>query len=328
MIGPSGESLYVGKSIRVRTRLLSYFRARRGEKAAEIIDHTHAVDWEYVPSEFASLLTEMRMIRRFRPVFNVQHKLDRGWGFLKITAESAPRLLVVREPRADGAIYFGPIRAPARLRPIAREIADALELRDCAKNTPLRYADQLDLFAAPQPPALCARPQLGRCLAPCAAGCTRGEYRDRVRVARGFLEGDEEAPARVLRARIRTAADRLQYEYAAELRDRLDALLQTREELREIRRALTSLSFVYDVPGWDEDDRVYIIRNGRIRAELPAPRTASDRGRLHDIASDLLAGRSGSPRFGTGATSAAEALLLLRWFRLHPEERSRTWVPA
>jgi excinuclease ABC subunit C len=57
MIGPGDEVLYVGKSVRVRTRLLSYFRADRGEKAAEIISHTHRIDWEYAPSEFAALLS-------------------------------------------------------------------------------------------------------------------------------------------------------------------------------------------------------------------------------------------------------------------------------
>src|SRR5688572_11829546 len=74
MIGPSDEVLYVGKSIRVRTRLLSYFRAERGEKAAEIVGHAHRIEWEYVPSEFAALLHEFRLIKRYRPPYNVEHK--------------------------------------------------------------------------------------------------------------------------------------------------------------------------------------------------------------------------------------------------------------
>jgi excinuclease ABC subunit C len=107
MFGPGDALLYVGKSIRVRSRLLSYFRADRGEKAAEIISHTHRIEWEYTPSEFAALLAEMRNIQRTRPVYNVEHKRDRVFCFVKITREAAPRLLVVREVRDDGAIYFG-----------------------------------------------------------------------------------------------------------------------------------------------------------------------------------------------------------------------------
>src|SRR5690606_28404092 len=122
MIGPGDNVLYVGKSIRVRSRLLSYFRADRGEKAAEIISHTHRIEWDYTPSEFAALLLEMRCIQRWRPPFNVEHKQDRVFCFVKLTREEAPRLLVVREVR------------------------DLLELRDCASATRMRFADQLDLF--------------------------------------------------------------------------------------------------------------------------------------------------------------------------------------
>ncbi|HSJ08992.1 MAG TPA: hypothetical protein VK928_03740 [Longimicrobiales bacterium] len=116
MIGPGDNVLYVGKSVRVRTRLLSYFRAERGEKAADIIGHTHRIEWEYSPSEFASLLTEMRCIQKWRPPFNVEHKRDRVFCFVKLTREAAPRLLVVREVQEDGAIYFGPFRGPQRVR--------------------------------------------------------------------------------------------------------------------------------------------------------------------------------------------------------------------
>src|SRR5690606_41769553 len=91
MIGPSGEVLYVGKSVRVRTRLLSYFRARRGEKAAEIIGHAHGIEWDYVPNEFAALPTEMRHTKRRRPVYNVEHKRDRQSRPLKVTRAPAPR---------------------------------------------------------------------------------------------------------------------------------------------------------------------------------------------------------------------------------------------
>src|SRR5690606_17043826 len=97
-----------------------------------IIANTHRIEWEYVPNPFAALLVEMRAIRRSRPPFNVQHKRDRSWGFIALTAEAAPRLLVVREPRADRSLYFGPVQGPARMRPVVRDIADALELRDCA----------------------------------------------------------------------------------------------------------------------------------------------------------------------------------------------------
>ena len=90
MHGPDGELIYIGKSIQVRTRLLSYFRADRGDKAREIISNATRIEWDYVPSEFASLLLELNLIRRYRPRFNWEHKHDRAYCFVKLTREPAP----------------------------------------------------------------------------------------------------------------------------------------------------------------------------------------------------------------------------------------------
>ncbi len=78
MIGPGDQVLYVGKSIRVRSRLLSYFRADPGEKAAEILGFTERVEWDDHPSEFAALLREFRQIRRLRPPFTVRRIVPRS----------------------------------------------------------------------------------------------------------------------------------------------------------------------------------------------------------------------------------------------------------
>ncbi|CAN5745769.1 hypothetical protein BH23GEM9_BH23GEM9_11280 [soil metagenome] len=322
MVGPGEEVLYVGKSVRVRTRLLSYFRADRGEKASEIISHTHHIEWEYAPSEFAALLMEMRAIQQWRPPFNVEHKRDRVFCFMKLTREEAPRLNVVREVLHDGAIYFGPFRGPLRVRAVAREIRDLLELRDCRGSTPMRFADQLDLFGAdPQP--LCMRADLRRCLAPCAGRCTRHEYQGQVDLARRFLDGDADIPLTILGRRMAAAADRLQFEYAASLRDRMHQLDDARCELVSLRGMIDSLSFVYEVPGHDGDDRIYVIRRGSIREECRAPQTVGGRADLTERARRLLQRRETFSR--VAPTQAAEILLLARWFRLRPDELQRTW---
>jgi excinuclease ABC subunit C len=323
MLGPGDEVLYVGKSVRVRSRLLSYFRADRGEKAAEIISHTHRIEWEYAPSEFAALLLEMRCIQKWRPPFNVEHKRDRGFCFVKLTREAAPRLLVVREVVDDGAIYYGPFRGPQRVREVVREVRDLLELRDCRGPTPMRFADQLDLFGAdPQP--LCMRADVSKCLAPCAGRCTRQEYAAQVELARRFLDGDADVPLTILRQRMAVAVDRLHFEYAAQLRDRMLRLEDARAELLSLRGLIDSLSFVYEVPGHDGDGRAYIIRRGSIREETPAPRDAAERSELARRAHRVLTRRETFAR--VAPTQAAEILLLARWFRLRPDEMQRTWT--
>lgn len=320
MLGPAGDPIYVGKSIRVRGRLLSYFRADRGEKAAEIIAYAHRIEWDYVPSEFAAVLREFRLIRRWRPAFNVEHKRKRAVCFVKVPCETAPRLLVTGQLRDDGAAYLGPLQGIDRVRKAVRELANLLELRDCPAKTPLRLADQADLFGVSYP-ALCVRAELDRCLAPCAGGCTESEYRDRLAIAFRFLDGESDAPLALLHQRQVQAVERWQFEYAAELEERAIRLISVRNELARVRQARNALSSVYAVPGHEGDDRWYVLNGGRVVDEMEAPRSASARRlALRRVRRQL---QRSAPLRRAGADAIAEMLLVMRWFRRRPEEQTR-----
>src|SRR5690606_29519376 len=147
--------------------------------------------------------------------------------------------------------------------------------------------DQTELFAVQRQP-LCVRPELDRCLAPCASGCTSAEYRERVQLAAEFLEGDADGPLRVLDGRMRAAAARLQFEYAAELRDRARRLAEARHELVSLRGLIDSLTFLYAVPGHNGDDRLYVIRRGRVHEEHSMPATDAAWTTLRERAARLL----------------------------------------
>jgi len=322
MFGPGEELIYVGKSIRIRTRLLSYFRAARGEKAAEIISHAHRIEWEYAPSEFAALLQEFRQIKRWRPVYNVEHKRDRQYCFIKLTNDAAPKLLVVSQPIADGALYYGPFRGRARVTEAMRELSDLLELRTCAGRTPISFADQPDLFGFTSTP-LCIRAELHRCLAPCAAGCTQAAYAEQVDLARRFLEGDTERPLAILHDRMQRAAERLDFEYAGTLRDRARRLEAVRDELSALRGSILGSTFLYPVPGFDGDDRVYLLRRGLIVGEYPAPQSPEGWAELAEQAKQRL-DHGLLDTLHVHPHEAPEILLIARWFRLHPDERERT----
>jgi len=322
MLGPSGEVLYVGKSVRVRTRLLSYFRAGDGEKAAEIISHAHRVEWEYTASEFAALLQEFRLIKSQRPLYNVEHKRDRDHCFIHLTREAVPRLRVVGRANGESGDYYGPFHGRASVSEVVRAVSDLLELRDCSSDTPMRLADQFQLFPLKQEP-LCMRGQLSRCLSPCAGGCTHAEYHARVVQARAFLEGTSDTPLTLLRERMALAARRLQFEYAAELRDRAERLEQMRGWIVELGRTLKRLSFVYTVPGHGGENRTYVVRRGSVRDELPAPQTSEEREAVETRAREVFE-RPEPETLGLRAHEAQEVMLIARWFRLHPEELERT----
>lgn len=322
MLGPNDEVIYVGKSISVRNRLLSYFRADRGEKATEIISHTRRITWDYVSSEFAALLHEMRLIQRWRPLFNVQHKSDRNFCFIKLTNEEAPRLLTTVQVLSDGAQYYGPFRGRGMVRDVLREVSDVLELRDCSPRVKLRFADQMDLFTPDDTPR-CIRGDVHKCLAPCAGRCTRTEYTARVDEARKFLEGDVRKPLNVLNARMQVAAERLHFEYAAQLRDRAYRLEEARYELIAARSSIEALTFLYRVEGHNGDDRIYAIRRGSIRAEWPAPATEEGLEALKQEARPLLTRRERTTT-AVSPEQVNEVLLVARWFRIKPAELEHT----
>ena len=329
MLSSDGEILYVGKSKRVRSRLLSYFRcAYPEEKGARILREAASIDWEYTPSEFAALLQELRLIKRFRPRFNVAMKRDaRHFCFIKLTRGAAPKLLVVRGASGeDAAVYYGPFQGAQRVSEATRELSDALGLRDCALDRKMHYADQQELFQiAPRTPG-CIRYEVRKCLGPCIGACTAGEYAARVAMARAFLEGSDDGPAQALRRDMEAASERLEFERAATLRDKLARLEGLREQFVRFRFAVETLSFVYTVPGHDGDDRVYLIRRGRVRAECRAPRTAAERRQLGRLVADVF-GATERESASVPTHEIDELLLLSSWFRRFPGELERTESP-
>lgn len=326
MIAEDGEIVYVGKSKRVRSRLLSYFRcAFPEEKGARILREAVRIEWEYMPSEFAALLGELRLIKKFRPRFNVAMKRDaRNYCFIKLTRGAAPKLVVVRGAgHDDQSIYYGPFMGATGVGEAVRELNDVLGLRDCAIDQRMHFADQPELFEImPRTPG-CIRFEVKKCLGPCVGGCTVQQYDERLALARAFLDGTDDGPIERLRAEMAEASERMEYERAAVLRDKFKRLEALRTQFGRLRFAVETLSFSYSVPGHDGDDRVYLIRRGRVRAEVPTPRTADDAATLVGLIEEVFTPIERDT--GQIPTHEIDELLLLSsWFRRFPAELERT----
>jgi excinuclease ABC subunit C len=329
MLSPDGEIIYVGKAKRLRTRLLGYFRAAYpAEKGARIIRDAGEVRWDYHPSEFAALLEEMRLIKLWRPRHNVMMKRDAlHYAFVRVMPGPAPKFQVVRTAGSDTqGTYYGPFHGATQLDDALRELNDALGLRDCRIDMRMYFADQTELpVVTPRTPG-CIRHEIGKCLGPCVGAATHAQYHGRLGLARDFLEGADDAPIESLRLAMEASSERLEFERAASLRDKILRLESLREQFARLRFAVEALSFVYTVPGFNNDDRAYVIRRGRVREELPAPRTAGERVALAARAAELFAPRErkGAP---VPAHEVDELMLLSSWFRKFPHELDRT-LPA
>lgn len=321
MTSSEGEVIYVGKSKALRTRLLSYFRAKfPADKGARILREAAALEWEPLPNEFAALLRELRLIKQLRPRYNVAMKRDaRYHAFVRISSGPAPRLHVVRGAGTDETgTYFGPFRGATQLTEAIRELNDALGLRDCALDTPMFFADQPDLIDLPSRTPGCIRHEIGRCLGPCIGAVREAEYDAAFKAARGFLEGAHDAPVMLLRARMEQASDALNFEHAALLRDKLQRLEALREQFVRLRFALESLSFTYIAPGVKGEDRAYVIRRGCVRAEGPAAERHALEARVRD------ASRGARRPQTVPGHEVDEVLLVAGWFRKFPKQLEHT----
>lgn len=329
MLAEDGEILYVGKSKALRSRLLSYFRGSwPSDKGARLVALAHEITWDYQPSEFAALRTELALIKRHRPRSNVMGKRDaRHYAFLRLTPGTAPRIQVVRGPGDGRGTFYGPFVGAQRLGEAARELADALGLRDCTLDRRMAYNDQAELFESRDRTPGCLRYEIRRCLGPCIAACSARAYDERVVLARAFLDGVDDGPMDSLRGAMLEASDAMAFERAASLRDKLARLEGLRASFARLRFAVETLTFAYPVAGHGGDDRVYLVRRGRVIDEVDGrDGLLADEPRLQALAA-TLADETGTTGRAIPAHEVDELLLLSSWFRQQPAELARAVRP-
>ena len=316
MRGATGLVLYVGKAKRLRTRLLSYFRAaqqnRRRDKQARILRHAHALEWEETPSEFAALLLELREIKRHRPRFNVMMNVDeapRGW--LALSGGALPTLRVVqRTDDPDAVVLYGPFRRVSMLTEAARALADATGVRDCT-GLPGGVGARA-----------CLRAQLGRC----GCGEPPDAYAARVAEVREFLAGRTRAPLDTLARWMHDAAEQWHFEHAASCRAKHDALAWLAGRLERFHAGADRLTFTYRALGVDGTERLYLLRRGTVRAERALPTTDAEAAELAALQQRIFAGpdRTGGD---IPTHDLDEFYLVASWFRRHPDELERAERP-
>ncbi len=327
MVDRHGDLIYVGKAKSLRTRLLSYFRPRsRDPKAGRILEHTSAIAWELCPSEFAALHRELELIRRWRPRFNVLGQPN-GWRFTHVCIgrRPAPYVFLALRPPAKVIASFGPVTSGRRAREAVRRLNDGFRLRDCSQAQEMVFAEQVELFPVERTPG-CLRHEIGTCLGPCAAACSRTEYAVQVAAVRAFLAGTNTKLLDRLRREMNDAAAALQYERAAAVRDRVEVLNWLHEQLEALREARSKGSFVYPVEGHDGATIWYLIDGGRTVAAVAEPEDAEQRLRVRDLLEAVY--RQERRKARTEGPEKVEGVLLVAgWFSRYPEERQRVLRP-
>ncbi len=255
--GAEGEVLYVGKAKSLRARVRSYLRRdpSRSPKLAELARRIRDVETFVLESEAEALLLEWNLIREHRPRFNVQLRDDKSYPYVKVTVqEPFPRVLVTRQLREDGARYFGPFTDVGAMRRALRTIKRIYPVRSCHYDMPREM---------PERP--CLDWHIGRCRAPCAGHQSREEYAAMIDQVLAVLSGRTDEVRADVERRMRRAADRLDFERAADLRDVLRGL----DAIERRQAAVDYRGGDRDVVGIAVDDglacgTVLKIRSGRL----------------------------------------------------------------
>jgi excinuclease ABC subunit C len=237
-----GETLYIGKAKSLRARVRGHFSADAATslKNQEMLRRVADIDTIVVGSEAEALLLEANLIKEHRPRFNIQLRDDKRYPYIKVTLqESFPRVYVTRRLDNDGGRYFGPYTEVGAMRQALEVVKRLYTVRSCRYNLP---------DDAPARP--CLDYHIGRCLAPCVGLQTRDAYRTMVDEILEVLGGRTRNVRERVTADMQKAAESLDFERAATLRDVLNGL----EGLERRQRAL-------DVRGGDTDV-IGIARDG------------------------------------------------------------------
>ncbi len=336
MLDRTGCLIYVGKSKALRNRLLSYFMPNNEEdKSGRIAQTAAGIVWEPQPSEFAALLREQFLIRKFRPRFNVQGMPKRQQPiFICLGRSPAEQLFTARRPEPKAIAQVGPLFGASRAGRAVEVLNRSFGLRDCSSKQPCSFTDQMQLFDIELRPG-CIRLEMQSCLGPCISACSRSSYESQVKLARKFLMGSTEQPVLDLEQAMLTAADNRHFERAITLREDLAAVRWLYRRVTELAQARRRYTFVYAVKGTDCNRRPgaasnrydiwYLIRRGMIEAALPAPQSADQREQAHQCVKEWLVrdgdvGGQYSPREETLA-------LVTSWLRNNRGELKSTFLP-
>jgi len=251
-----GKVIYVGKAANLNSRVRSYFGAPSSlsAKVQRLVAKIQDFEFIVTASEQEALILECNMIKKYTPRYNVRLKDNKTFPYLKITVnEDWPGVYITRRVQKDGARYFGPFASAGSVRKTSRLIKKIFPFRSCSKR--IEGKDKRP----------CLDYYIHRCLGPCIGAVEKQEYHDVINQVILFLQGKQELILRELNARMKAAAQQLQFERAALLRDQIKAI----EKVIEGQRIAITLQGEKDIIGLAQSEKqayveLFSIRNNKL----------------------------------------------------------------
>ncbi|TDT63725.1 excinuclease ABC subunit UvrC [Fonticella tunisiensis] len=258
MKNSEGEIIYIGKAVSLKNRVRQYFQNSRNHSPKVIAMVKHIEEFEYIltDSELEALILECNLIKKHRPRYNILLKDDKHYPYIKVTLnEEYPRVMVTRKMVKDGAKYFGPYTDVSAVRETINLINQIYPIRTCSR--PLSFGTQVG-----RP---CLNFHINRCIGPCLGTIPKEEYMKMINEIIAFLSGKHDELIRELKMKMERAAEKLDFERAAELRDQIQSIQKIQEKQKIISSALEDedvIAFAKNEQGTAV--QVFFIRGGKL----------------------------------------------------------------
>ena len=245
----NGTIIYVGKAKNLRNRVRSYFRGSHDTKTEALV--SEIVDFEFIVTEsnIEALLLEINLIKENKPKYNIMLKDDKSYPFIKITNERYPRLIITRQVKKDGGLYFGPYPDVGAANEIKRLLDRIFPFRKCTNP----------------PSKVCFYYHIGQCMAHTICKKDEAYFKSMAQEVSDFLKGQDDKIIDDLKGKMAVAAQTMEFERAAEYRDLIQAIGTLRTKQRVMAKDLQNR----DVFGYYVDKgwmcvQVFFVRQGKL----------------------------------------------------------------
>ncbi|MBR4891004.1 MAG: excinuclease ABC subunit UvrC [Clostridia bacterium] len=258
MKNKSGQVIYVGKAKVLKKRLKQYFQntEKHTPKVKAMVSNIDTFEYILTDSELEALILECNLIKKYRPYYNILLKDDKNYPYIKVTVnEKYPRIRFVRRRQNDGARYFGPYSSSAAVHETIDLVCKTFKIPTCEIKLPRDIGRK----------RACINAQIDRCCAPCENVMSEQEYKNRIKEACTFLEGNASSVLDKLNSEMNEAAENLEFERAASIRDKINGILQMDKRQKIVTEKYTD----EDIIGFHSYKNrtfavVFFVRSGRL----------------------------------------------------------------
>ena len=258
MKNAAGEIIYVGKAINLRNRVRQYFQSSKNQtpKTRTMVPHIKEFEYIVTDSEMEALILECTLIKKYRPHYNIMLKDDKAYPYIKVTVqEDFPRIFTTRRREKDKAKYYGPFTDVLAMRETVETLHKLFPIRKCKKKLPKEIGKERP----------CLNHHIGQCLAPCSGQISKEVYGAYVKDAMDFLEGKHEDIRKKMEQEMQEAAERMEFEKAAGLRDKILAIQSVAQKQKMANMTLQEADVVAFARAFSQClVQVFFIRDGKM----------------------------------------------------------------